>query len=81
MRHPNEQINRIFARQFISGMNRKSMAIELGVNYSTLNVMFARHYNQIARHLYTKVPAKTIAARRNVSLETVELVKESMGIK
>lgn len=81
MRYQNEQVNRIFAMQFISGMSRKAIAAELGMNYSTLNVKFARHYNQIASLLYNKVPVKEIAVRRKVSLETVKLLKESMRIK
>ena len=81
MRYQNEQVNRMFAMQFISGMDRKSIAAELGMNYNTLNGKFARYYNHIANDVYTGVSLKEIAARRNVSLETVKLVKNAMGIK
>jgi uncharacterized protein YjcR len=68
------EIDRILPMIYISGMDRKSIAEEIGMNYSTLNGRVSRFHQHVGKLMLRVMPLQSIAKELNCSVVTVQLV-------
>ena len=69
-------IDRILPMIYISGMDRKSIAEEIGMNYSTLNKRVSRLHVRVGMLRLHGMSSQEIAKKLKCSVVTVQLVKD-----
>ena len=69
-------IDRILPMIYISGMDRKSIAEEIGMNCSTLNGRVSRFHVHVGKLMLRGTPLREIAKKLKCSVVTVQLVKD-----
>ena len=70
------EIDRILPMIYISGMDRKSIAEEIGMNYSTLNGRVSRFHLHLGKLMLRGMSLREIAKKLNCSVVTVQLVRD-----
>ena len=70
------EIDRILHMIYISGMDRKSIAEEIGMNYSTLNGRVSRFHQHVGKLMLRGTPLREIAKKLKCSVVTVQLVRD-----
>ena len=69
------EIDRILPMIYISGMDRKSIAEEIGMNYSTLNGRVSRFHLHVGKLMLRGMSLREIAKKLNCSVVTVQFVR------